>query len=66
MEHAREREDLNQALQSRKAIGQAIGIVMEGYEMNEARAFQFVRASLTSNTKLRDVAQELVDEHNKG
>ncbi|HET6915129.1 MAG TPA: GAF and ANTAR domain-containing protein [Acidimicrobiales bacterium] len=66
LEHARERDTLNQALQSRKVIGQALGIVMERYEMNEDRAFQFlVRASSTSNTKLRDIAQELVDQRNK-
>lgn len=65
LSHARERESLNQALKSRKVIGQAIGIVMERYEMNEDRAFAFlVRASSHSNIKLRDVAQELVDRRN--
>jgi GAF domain-containing protein len=63
--HARERETLNQALQSRKTIGQAIGILMERYTMDEDRAFAFlVRASSHSNLKLRDVAQELVDQAN--
>jgi len=57
---------LNEALQSRKVIGQAVGILMERYEMNEDRAFAFlVRASSNSNTKLRDVAQELVDSGNR-
>jgi GAF domain-containing protein len=59
--HAREREGLNDALQSRKVIGQAIGILMERYAMNEDRAFSFlVRASSHNNVKLRDVAAELV------
>ena len=63
--HAREREHLNEALQSRKLIGQAVGIVMERYSMNEDRAFDFlVRASSHGNIKLRQVAQELVDEIN--
>jgi len=64
--HAHERETLNQALHSRKTIGQALGIIMERYEMNEDRAFAFlVRASSHSNIKVRDIAQELVDQANK-
>jgi GAF domain-containing protein len=63
--NARERENLNQALHSRKVIGQAVGILMERYEMNEDRAFAFlVRASSHANIKLRDVAQELVNRAN--
>ena len=63
--HARERENLNEALHSRKVIGQAIGILMERYAMDEDRAFAFlVRASSQSNIKLRAIAQELVDQHN--
>jgi GAF domain-containing protein len=53
---------LNEALQSRKVIGQAVGILMERYRMSEARAFQFLaRASQTSDLKIQDLAQELVD-----
>jgi GAF domain-containing protein len=63
--NARERENLNEALQSRKVIGQAVGIVMERYEINEDRAFAFlVRASSHANIKLRDVAEELVNRTN--
>lgn len=63
--HARERETLNDALHSRKTIGQAIGILMERYQMNDDRAFAFlVRASSTGNMKLRDIAQEIVDQGN--
>ena len=48
-------------------IGQAIGILMERYEMDEERAFAFlVRASSQSNIKLRDLAAELVEARNKG
>jgi GAF domain-containing protein len=65
LDYAKERDTLNQALQSRKVIGQAIGMLMERYGMNEDRAFAFlVRASSHSNLKLRDIAQELVDQHN--
>ncbi len=64
---AKERETLNEALHSRKVIGQAIGIIMERYEMDEDRAFAFlVRASSTSNIKVRDIAGELVDQRNSG
>jgi GAF domain-containing protein len=64
--HARERETLNEALHSRKVIGQAIGILMERYQMNEDRAFAFlVRASSHENIKLRDIARELVNQRNK-
>ncbi len=62
---ARHVEDLNTALQNRKVIGQAIGIVMERYQLDEDRAFKFmVRVSSHSNVKLRDIAQELVDQCN--
>jgi AmiR/NasT family two-component response regulator len=60
-----QREGLRQALQSRKVIGQAIGILMERYDMNEDRAFDFLlRTSSHANIKLRDVAARLVDESN--
>jgi GAF domain-containing protein len=63
--HAHEREQLNEALQTRKVIGEAIGILMERHAMNEDRAFAFlVRASSHTNIKLRAIAQELVDERN--
>jgi GAF domain-containing protein len=59
--HAQEQHSLHEAISSRKVIGQAIGIVMERYHIDEDRAFQFlVRASSTSNVKLRDVADSLV------
>jgi GAF domain-containing protein len=53
--------DFNQAVRSRKIIGQAIGLVMERYELDEDRAFQFlVRMSSVANIKLRVVAEEIV------
>jgi GAF domain-containing protein len=65
--HARERANLNEALQSRKIIGEAIGLVMGRYHLTEDRAFAFlVRASSHANTKLRDIAQTMVDEANHG
>ena len=59
----READELNTAMGTRKVIGQAIGILMERYDIGEAGAFAFLsRASQTSNVKLRDIAQELVDQ----
>ena len=49
------------ALSSRKTIGQALGIVMERYTIDEERAFQFLtRVSQDSNVKLREVAADIV------
>ena len=63
---ARREEQLNDALVTRKVIGQAIGLTMEHYQITEDRAFLFlVRASQTSNVKLRDVAQNVVDMANE-
>jgi GAF domain-containing protein len=63
--HAQERESFGEGLQSRRTIGQAVGVLMERYDMSEDRAFGFlVRASSHSNIKLRAVAEELVDEVN--
>jgi AmiR/NasT family two-component response regulator len=61
MGHARERDGLNAALRTRTDIGKAIGILMERYELDEDRAFQFlVRTSQTGNVKLRVIADEIL------
>jgi len=53
--------DFESALTGRKTIGQALGIVMERYSINEDRAFQFlVRVSQDSNVKVREVAADIV------
>lgn len=63
---SRVENQLNDAIGTRKEIGQAIGLLMERYGIDEDRAFQFlVRASSTSNVKLRHVAQELVASANE-
>jgi GAF domain-containing protein len=62
---ASEVENLNQALVSRKVIGQAIGLLMERYDITADRAFAFlVRASSHGNIKLRSIAERLVEEKN--
>lgn len=58
-----EEDSLNHALATRTLIGQAVGLTMARFRIIGDRAFQFlVRASSTSNIKLRDIAQEVVDQ----
>lgn len=65
--HAGEREHFNDALRSRTVVGQALGILMERYSMDQDRAFGFlIRASSHGNKKLRDLADELVEYTNEG
>jgi GAF domain-containing protein len=54
-------KNLGVAIGTRQTIGQAVGILMERYQIDERRAFSFlVRASSHSNVKLRDVAADIV------
>jgi transcriptional regulator with GAF, ATPase, and Fis domain len=56
---------LGEAVTSRQVIGEAVGIVMERYQIDDERAFQFlVRTSQDSNVKLREVAAQIVAGHN--
>ena len=57
-------EQLNEALRSRKVIGQALGLVMGQYTMNEDQAFAYVRRiSQDRNIKLRDVCAQLLADY---
>jgi GAF domain-containing protein len=59
--YAQEVGNLSQAVRTRTLIGQAVGIVMERYGLNDERAFAFLqRLSSHRNVKLRDVAQEII------
>ena len=61
--YAHEITDLREALATRKSIGQAMGIVMERYQLTDERAFAFLtRMSQHRNIKLRVIADELVSE----
>lgn len=62
LDYARHISQLQEAVQTRQLIGQAVGVVMERYGLDEARAFGFLtRVSQTGNTKLKVVAQRLLD-----
>ncbi|MCG5431073.1 GAF and ANTAR domain-containing protein [Mycobacterium sp. MYCO198283] len=59
---SRQGEQLESALSTRDLIGQAKGIIMERFKVDAVRAFELLRElSQTSNTKLTDVAQGVVD-----
>ena len=63
MGRVRLEENLNAALASRTNIGIALGIVMERYGMDQDRAFSYLtRIASTSETKLRAVAEHIVEE----
>jgi ANTAR domain-containing protein/GAF domain-containing protein len=63
LSYAHEVENLQEAVKTRQLIGKAVGIAMERFGLSAERAFAFLaRLSQTDNTKLRDVASELVDQ----
>ena len=59
---ARKEQHLWQAVDARKRIGQAQGILMERYDLTEDKAFAvLLRYSQDRNIKLRLVADQLVE-----
>ena len=62
VERALREANLKAALQTRKLIGQAVGLVMERFGLDEEMAFRYlVRLSTNSNVKLRDIARQLLN-----
>jgi GAF domain-containing protein len=59
---SRQGEQLESALSTRDKIGQAKGIIMERYGVDDVRAFEMLRQlSQDSNTRLADIAQQVID-----
>lgn len=59
---AQERESLLEAAEGGKRIGQAVGILRERFSIDEAHAFGILRRySQDSNTKLRTIAEHLLE-----
>jgi GAF domain-containing protein len=59
---ARHEEALAKAVDARKLIGQAMGILMERYHLDDDQAFAVLRRySQDTNTKLHLIAQQLID-----
>jgi AmiR/NasT family two-component response regulator len=53
---------LQSAVSTRDRIGQAKGIIMERYNVDDIQAFEMLRRlSQDSNTRLADVAQRVID-----
>jgi GAF domain-containing protein len=62
MSRVQESEHLWQAIDARKLIGQAQGILMERYDLDDERAFEVLRRySQNANLKLRELAQMVVE-----
>ncbi|MGV0716076.1 GAF and ANTAR domain-containing protein [Mycolicibacterium sp. XJ662] len=62
---SRHGEQLESALSTRDRIGQAKGIIMERYGVDDMRAFDMLKQlSQDSNTRLVDVAQRVIDTRN--
>lgn len=58
---AKVESNMSAGMESRQRIGQAVGIIMERFELDEARAFSYLaRVSQECNIKLRDIAEEVV------
>jgi len=59
-----DQDNLRRAIDTRHAIGQAQGILMERYSLDNDQAFAALRRlSQDGNVKLKVVAQRIVDEH---
>jgi GAF domain-containing protein len=59
---SRHGEQLQSALSTRDRIGQAKGIIMERFGVDDVKAFEMLRRlSQDSNTRLIDVAQRVID-----
>ncbi|MBO0680323.1 GAF and ANTAR domain-containing protein [Mycolicibacterium sp. S2-37] len=59
---SRQGTQLESALSTRDRIGQAKGIIMERYKVDDVQAFEMMRRlSQDSNTRLIDIAQQVID-----
>jgi GAF domain-containing protein len=66
MRQAQPETELVRALQTSRTIGNAGGVVMERFDIDDQQAFAYLaRLSQTTNVKLRDVAAHLVKQSNK-
>jgi GAF domain-containing protein len=62
---SREGDQLQSALSTRDRIGQAKGIIMERFKIDDVQAFGMLRQlSQDTNTKLIDVARRVIDTRN--
>lgn len=65
--YAWEIDGLREAITTRQMIGQAVGVLMERYDLRGDRAFALLtRLSSTRNTKLRVIAEQILAEASDG
>jgi GAF domain-containing protein len=65
LRQAQRETDLRLALRTSRTIGNAVGLVMERFDLDDEEAFEYLaRLSQRSNTKLRDLAAHLVKQSN--
>ena len=63
LSHARRADHAAEAVPTRQLIGQAVGILMERFELTEERALYYlVRVAAAGQLALRDVARVVVDQ----
>jgi hypothetical protein len=61
LDYAREVENLHEAMEARGVIGRAVGIIMERFDLSDARAFGFLmRRSQQENIKVRALAEGFI------
>jgi hypothetical protein len=61
--YASQIDGLHDAITTRQLIGQAVGIMMERFDLSAEHAFAFLaRLSSTRNVKMRVIAQEVIDD----
>jgi GAF domain-containing protein len=59
--YATQIDNLSQAMLSRQRIGQAVGVIMERFQLPEERAFGYLtRLSQDRNIKVREIADQIV------
>jgi GAF domain-containing protein len=59
---SRENQHLQSALSSRDRIGQAKGIIMERFKVDDVQAFEMLKQlSQESNTRLVEIARRVID-----
>ncbi|SFC57730.1 ANTAR domain-containing protein [Nocardioides terrae] len=59
--YAAQIDQLGEAMLSRQKIGQAVGVIMERYQLPEERAFGYLsRLSQDRNIKVREIAEEII------
>ena len=62
LDRSREQANLRRAIDSHRNVGQAEGILMERFDLDGDQAFAVLRRySQDTNTKLREVAESLID-----